>query len=85
MRQLGLPDVDYSTPILNNNKGAIDQIDAGCKPTKKSITKTFSTYESMKQRNMMKCHSIGSQVKPIQLTYSPRKMMTNSTTANSEI
>ena len=35
MQQLGLPDVDYPTPILNDNKGAIDWIDGGCKPTKK--------------------------------------------------
>ena len=35
MVQLGLPDVEYPTPILNDNQGAIYWIDLGCKPTKK--------------------------------------------------
>ena len=35
MRQLGLPDVDLPTPLLNNNQGIIDWIESGCKPTKK--------------------------------------------------
>ena len=35
MRQLGLPDVEYPTPLLNDNQGSIDWIESGCKPTKK--------------------------------------------------
>ena len=35
MKQLGLPDVDFPTPLLNNNQGSIDWIKSGCKPTKK--------------------------------------------------
>ena len=35
MQQIGLPDIDYPTPVLNDNRGAIDWIDSGCKPTKK--------------------------------------------------
>ena len=35
MRQLGLSDVSYPTPILNDNRGSIDWIESGCKPTKK--------------------------------------------------
>ena len=35
MRQLGLPDVDFNTPLLNDNQGSIDWIESGCKPTKK--------------------------------------------------
>ena len=35
MRQLGLPDVDFPTPLLNDNQGSIDWIESGCKPTKK--------------------------------------------------
>ena len=35
MKQLGLPDVDVPTPLLNNNQGSIDRIESGCKPTKK--------------------------------------------------
>ena len=35
MQQIGLPDIDYPTPVLNDNQGSIDWIDSGCKPTKK--------------------------------------------------
>ena len=35
MQQIGLPDIDYSPPVLNDNRGSIDWIDSGCKPTKK--------------------------------------------------
>ena len=35
MSQLGLPDTQTPTPVLNDNKGAIDWIDSGCKPSKK--------------------------------------------------
>ena len=35
MRQLGLPDIDFPTPLLNDNQGSIDWIESGCKPTKK--------------------------------------------------
>ena len=35
MRQLGLPDIDIPTPLLNDNRGSLDWIDSGYKPTKK--------------------------------------------------
>ena len=35
MQQIGLPDIDYPTPVLNNNCGAIGWIESGYKPTKK--------------------------------------------------
>ena len=35
MIELGLPDVEYPTPVLNDNQGAVDWIDSGCEPTKK--------------------------------------------------
>ena len=35
MRQLGLADIDVPTPLLNDNRGSIDWIESGCRPTKK--------------------------------------------------
>ena len=35
MKQLGLPDVEFPTPLLNNNQGSTDWIESGCKSTKK--------------------------------------------------
>ena len=35
MRQLGLPDIEFYTPLVNDNQGSIDWIESGCKPTKK--------------------------------------------------
>ena len=35
MKQLGLPDVEYPTPLMNDNQGSINWIKSGCKPTKK--------------------------------------------------
>ena len=35
MKQLGLSDVDFPTPLLNNNRGSIDWIESRSKPTKK--------------------------------------------------
>ena len=35
MKQLGLPDVDFPTPLLDDNQGSIDWIESRCKPTKK--------------------------------------------------
>ena len=35
MKQLGLPNVKYPTPLMNNNQGSIDWIESGYKPTKK--------------------------------------------------
>ena len=35
MRQLGLADIDVPTPLLNDNRGGIDWIESGCRPTKK--------------------------------------------------
>ena len=34
MKQLGLPDIAYPNPLLNNNQGSIDWIEFGCKPIK---------------------------------------------------
>ena len=34
MRQLGLPDIDYPTPILNDNRGSINLIEFRSKTTK---------------------------------------------------
>ena len=31
MKQLGLPDVDFPTSLLNDNQGSIDWIESGCK------------------------------------------------------
>ena len=35
MKQLGLPDIKYQTPLMNNNQESIDWIESGCKPTEK--------------------------------------------------
>ena len=35
MEQLVFPDVDFLTPLLNDNQGIIDWIESGCKQTKK--------------------------------------------------
>jgi len=35
MRQLDLPDINFPTPLMNDNQGSIDWIASGCKPTKK--------------------------------------------------
>ena len=35
MRQLGLTDIEFPTPLMNDNQGSIDWIESGCKPTKK--------------------------------------------------
>ena len=35
MKQLGLHDVEFQTPFLNDNQGSIDWIESRCKPTKK--------------------------------------------------
>ena len=35
MKQLGLSDIDYPTPLLNDNQGSIDWIESSCRPTKK--------------------------------------------------
>ena len=35
MKQLGSPNVDFPTPLLNDNQGSIDWIESGSKPTKK--------------------------------------------------
>ena len=35
MKQLGLSDIDYPTPLLNDIQGSIDWIESGCRPTKK--------------------------------------------------
>ena len=35
MRQLGLLDIEYPTPLMNDNQGSIDWIESGCKPTEK--------------------------------------------------
>ena len=35
IKQLGLPNIEYPTPLMNNNQGSIDLIESSCKPTKK--------------------------------------------------
>ena len=35
MAQLGLPDVNTPTPVLNDNRGSLDWIESGCRPSKK--------------------------------------------------
>ena len=35
MKQLGLPDVNTPTSILNDNRGSLDWIESGCRPSKK--------------------------------------------------
>ena len=35
MKQLGLPNVDYPTPLLNDNQRSVGWIKFVCKPTKK--------------------------------------------------
>ena len=42
MKQLGLPDIKYPTPLMNNNQGSIDWIESSCKPTKKLVHKNLS-------------------------------------------
>ena len=34
MKQLGLPNINFPTPLLNDNQGSIDWIEFECKPTK---------------------------------------------------
>ena len=35
MIQLGLPNINKPTPILNDNRGSLDWIESGCRPSKK--------------------------------------------------
>ena len=42
MKQLGLPDINFLTPLLNDNQGNIDWIESGHKPTKKLRHKNLS-------------------------------------------
>ena len=35
MRQLGLPNIEYPTPLMNDNQGSIDWIESICISTKK--------------------------------------------------
>ena len=35
MKQLGLRDLEFPTPLLNDNQGSIDWIESGSRPTKK--------------------------------------------------
>ena len=35
MRQLGLPDIEFPTLLMNDKQGSIDWIESRCKPTKK--------------------------------------------------
>ena len=42
MQQIGLPDIDYPTPVLNDNRGSIDWIESGYKPTKKLRHETLA-------------------------------------------
>ena len=50
MRQLGFPDVDFSTSLLNNNQRSINWIESGYKPTKKLWQENLSKLEIFKAR-----------------------------------
>ena len=45
MQQLDLPDMDYPTPVLNDNYRSVNWTDSGCKPTKKSRHKNLAELE----------------------------------------
>ena len=49
-RQLGLSDVNTLTPILNNNQGSVDQVESGCKATKKLQQKNISEFKIAEAR-----------------------------------
>lgn len=56
MREWGLSDIDIPTPVLNDNKGAIDWILSGCKPTKKIHHENLSElckYEAKKHNEVV--------------------------------
>ena len=42
MQQLGLIDIEYPTPLMNNNQGSFDWIESSCKPTKKICLENIS-------------------------------------------
>ena len=39
-----LPDIDKPIPILNDNRGSLDQIKSGCRPTKKLCHKILEEF-----------------------------------------
>ena len=66
MQQIGLPDIKYPTPVLNDNKGAIDWIDSGCKPSKKLRHENLAElgiYEA-KQHNEVEFYWIPGKTNP---------------------
>ena len=66
MKQIGLPDIDYPTPVLNDNRGSIDWIDSGCKPTKKLRHESLAElgiYEA-KHHNEVSFHWIPGKTNP---------------------
>ena len=50
MKQLGLPDIEYPTPLMNDNQGSIAWIESGCKPTKKLSHENLSELEIKEAR-----------------------------------
>ena len=66
MKQLGLPDTDLPTPILNDNRGSIDWIESGCKPTKKLRHENLAELgiAEAKQHNEVSFHWIPGKTNP---------------------
>ena len=60
MKQIGLPDVDEPTPKMNNNRGSLDWIESGCRPTKKLRHLNLSELgiEEAKNNNEVSSHRI---------------------------
>ena len=50
MKQLSLSNIEYPTPLMNDNKGSIDWIESECKPTKKLRHKNLSELEIKEAR-----------------------------------
>ena len=66
MKQLGLADTDLPTPILNDNRGSIDWIESGCKPTKKLRHENLAELgiAEAKQHNEVSFHWIPGKTNP---------------------
>ena len=66
MKQVGLPDVDEPTPILNNNRGSLDWSESGCRPIKKLRHENLSELgiEEAKNNNEVSFHRIPGSTNP---------------------
>ena len=69
MKQIGLPDVDEPTPIMNDNRGSLDWIESGCRPTKKLRHENLSELgiEEAKINNEVSFHWIPGSTNPSDL------------------